>query len=436
MLILLGFGGTNRAIAESFAPCIVLDDSFTTESLDSLGNSLQPAQNLSKVLAQNPESLIITSPGIPPHNAMITTAQEFVETHPKAKLLSEYDFFATTLSKMPPSVWISGTNGKTTTTQMLTHLLQSFGAQRGGNTRTPLATLNPNAPFWILETSSFTLHYTQIAKPILYLLLPLSQDHISWHGSYENYIADKLKPILSLKEKEIAILPKNLESHPLCQQSLANLIFYENSQDLAEMFRLDLSKIAFKEPFLLDATLALSACEILFSKQDYALLNAFKIGAHKMEEFHDKEGNLWVDDSKGTNIDATMEAIKRYKDSTILLILGGDDKGADLTPLFDLIAQCNVEIFAIGSNTDKLCALAKGIHSPCKACYTLEVAVRGIQEVFAKGAVASVESKSYRDSKAKTPHYVALLSPAAASLDQFSSYKERGEKFKAYALKN
>ena len=427
MLILLGFGGTNRAIAESFAPCIVLDDSFTTESLDSLGNSLQPAQNLSKVLAQNPESLIITSPGIPPHNAMITTAQEFVETHPKAKLLSEYDFFATTLSKMPPSVWISGTNGKTTTTQMLTHLLQSFGAPSGGNIGTPLAKLNPNAPFWILETSSFTLHYTQIAKPILYLLLPLSQDHISWHGSYENYIADKLKPILSLKEKEIAILPKNLESHPLCQQSLANLIFYENSQDLAEMFRLDLSKIAFKEPFLLDATLALSACEILFSKQDYALLNAFKIGAHKMEEFHDKEGNLWVDDSKGTNIDATMEAIKRYKDSTILLILGGDDKGADLTPLFDLIAQCNVEIFAIGSNTDKLCALAKGIHSPCKACYTLEVAVREIQEVFAK---------STKDSKAKTPHYVALLSPAAASLDQFSSYKERGEKFKAYALKN
>ena len=435
MLILLGFGNTNRAIAESYAPCVVLDDSFTTESLDSLGNSLQPAQNLSKVLAQNPESLIITSPGIPPHNAMITTAQEFVEAHPKARLLSEYDFF-TLQGKMPPSVWISGTNGKTTTTQMLTHLLQSFGAQSGGNIGTPLAKLNPNAPFWILETSSFTLHYTQIAKPILYLLLPLSQDHISWHSSYENYIEDKLKPILFLREKEIAILPKNLESHPLCQQSLANLIFYENSQDLAEMFRLDLSKIAFKEPFLLDATLALSACEILFSKQDYALLNTFKIGAHKMEEFRDKEGNLWVDDSKGTNIDATMEAIKRYKDSTILLILGGDDKGADLTPLFDLIAQCNVEIFAIGSNTDKLCALAKGSHSPCKACYTLEVAVRGIQEVFAKGAVASVESKSYRDSKAKTPHYVALLSPAAASLDQFSSYKERGEKFKAYALKN
>lgn len=417
MLILLGFGGTNRAIAESFAPCIVLDDSFTEKSQDDLGNLLLPSKNLSEVLAQNPKAYIVTSPGIPPSNAMITTALEFIATHPQAKFCSEYDFFATTLSKMPPSVWISGTNGKTTTTQMLTHLLESYGAQSGGNIGTPLAKLNPNAPFWILETSSFTLHYTQIAKPILYLLLPLSQDHISWHGSYENYIADKLKPILLLREKEIAILPKNLEPHPLCKQSLANCIFYQNSHDLADIFHLNLNAIAFKEPFLLDATLALSACEILFSIQDYTLLNSFKIGAHKMEEFHDKDGNLWVDDSKGTNIDATMEAIKCYKDKKILLVLGGDDKGADLTPLFDLIAQCNVEIFAIGSNTDKLCTLAKKTKTPHYACYTLENAVTKMKDSFRTQSNA-----------------IALLSPAAASLDQFSSYKERGEKFKAYAL--
>ncbi|WP_298495154.1 UDP-N-acetylmuramoyl-L-alanine--D-glutamate ligase [Helicobacter sp. UBA3407] len=418
MLILLGFGGTNRAIAKSFSPCIALDDSFTQKSQDALGNLLLPSESLSEVLVQNPEASIITSPGIPPSNAMIVTALDFVATHPKARLLSEYDFFAPT---MPPSVWISGTNGKTTTTQMLTHLLQSFGAQSGGNIGTPLAKLDTNAPFWILETSSFTLHYTQIAKPILYLLLPITQDHISWHGSYENYITDKLKPILFLREKEVAILPKSLESHSFCKQSLANLIFYQDSQDLANIFRLNLSAIAFKEPFLLDATLAMSASEILFSTQDYTLLNSFKIGAHKIEEFYDKAGNLWVDDSKGTNLDATMEAIKYYQELKILLILGGDDKGADLTPLFGLISQCQIEIFAIGSNTDKLCALAKSANTPCYACHTLEVAVRQIKEIFATQSL-------------KARNYVALLSPAAASLDQFSSYKERGEKFKAYAL--
>lgn len=426
MLILLGFGGTNRAIAERFAPCIVLDDSFRQESQGDLGNTLLPSAAIKEVLASYPQATIVTSPGIPPHNPMIQTALDFVATHKESQLLSEYDFFAIQPQKIPPSVWISGTNGKTTTTQMLTHLLQSYGAQSGGNIGTPLAKLNQESPLWILETSSFTLHYTQIAKPILYLLLPITQDHISWHGNYENYIADKLKPILSLRDKEIAILPRALESHPLCKQSRANLIFYNNVQDLANQFHLRLDAIAFKEPFLLDATLAMSACEILFSEQNYELLNAFKIGAHKIEEFYDKAGNLWVDDSKGTNLDATMEAIKHYQDAQILLILGGDDKGADLTPLFHLIAQCKIEIFAIGSNTDKLCALAKSANTPCNACYTLEVAVRQIKESFFK--------QSLSNSQHKNLNCVALLSPAAASLDQFSSYKERGEKFKAYAL--
>lgn len=426
MRILLGFGSTNRAIAQSFAPCIVLDDNFTKKSQDNLGNLLLPSANLSEVLEQNPEASIITSPGIPPYNPMIRETQEFITTHKKVRLLSEYDFFALEFKKIPPSIWISGTNGKTTTTQMLTHLLHSFGAQSGGNIGTPLAKLDRNASLWILETSSFTLHYTHFAKPILYLLLPITQDHISWHGNYENYIADKLKPILFLRDKEIAILPKNLKSHSFCKQSLANLIFYENAQDLAKIFHLTLSAITFKEPFLLDAALAMSACEILFFTQDYTLLKSFKIGAHKMEEFYDESGNLWIDDSKGTNLDATIEAIKCYQDSQILLILGGDDKGADLTPLFDWIAKCKIEIFAIGSNTEKLCKLAKATNTPCNACYTLEVAVRKIQEIFAQKA---------KDSHSKTPPTIALLSPAAASLDQFSSYKERGEKFKAYALK-
>ncbi|MBX7491114.1 UDP-N-acetylmuramoyl-L-alanine--D-glutamate ligase [Helicobacter turcicus] len=422
MLILLGFGGTNQAIAEAYAPVLAFDDSFNTLSYDSFGNALYPSAYLPEILATQLDAQIITSPGIPPSNTMVQTAISFVRQYPKMRLLSEYDFFA---HKMPASVWISGTNGKTTTTQMLTHLLQHLGTQSGGNIGTPLAKLDDNSPLWVLETSSFTLHYTNIAKPNLYLLLPISQDHISWHGSYEDYVADKLKPILSLKEKEIAILPKSVEGHSHCRESLGRLVFYETSSDLAQAFELDLDRIGFKEPFLLDATLALCAAKILSLQSDYALLNTFKIGAHKMEEFYDKGGNLWVDDSKGTNIDATMEALKCYKDKKILLVLGGDDKGADLSPLFGLI-QClqskkreEIEIFAIGSNTEKVCEFAQGIVKS-KACYTLDVAVKSIKQRLLE----------IKDSK----NCVAMLSPAAASLDQFSSYKERGEKFKTFAL--
>ena len=418
MLILLGFGETNRAIAESYAPLLVFDDCFKTLSYDEFGNALYPSAYLSEILSVQLDATILVSPGIPPDNLMVQTADSFVRKYPKMRLLSEYDFFA---KNMPASVWISGTNGKTTTTQMLTHLLQHISVQSGGNIGTPLAKLDSNSPLWVLETSSFTLHYTNLAKPILYLLLPLSQDHISWHGSYEAYINDKLKPILSLKEKEIAILPKSVEEHTFCKESLAELVFYENSSDLAQVFGIDLKKILFKEPFLLDATLALCAAKILTLQTNYNLLNAFKIGAHKIEEFYDEIGNLWVDDSKGTNLDATMEALKCYADKKIFLILGGDDKGADLSPLFDLIKALQdrngIEIFTIGSNTEKLCNLAVGIVES-KACYTLDVAVSSIK-------------KKLLESKKDSTNVVAMLSPAAASLDQFSSYKERGEKFKA-----
>lgn len=425
MLILLGFGGTNQAIAELYAPLLVFDDNFKTLSYDRFGNALYPSTYLPEILSVQFDAKILISPGIQPNNMMVQTALAFAKKYPKIHFLSEYDFFADT---MPASVWISGTNGKTTTTQMVTHLLQCIGAQSGGNIGMPLAKLDSNSSLWVLETSSFMLHYTNLAKPSLYLLLPLSQDHISWHGSYANYVADKLKPVVSLKEKEIAVLPKNLEEHPYCKESLGNLVFYENSNDLALIFELDLEQIIFKEPFLLDATLALCAAKILTLQADYALLNTFKIGAHKIEEFYDDVGNLWVDDSKGTNIDATMEALKRYQDKKILLILGGDDKGADLSLLFDLMKYLQntkgkgIEIFAIGSNTEKLCHLASGIVE-FKACYTLDVAVSSIKERL-------LELKSKKDSI----NCVAMLSPAAASLDQFSSYKERGEKFKAYVL--
>lgn len=421
MLILLGFGETNQALAKLHAPLLVFDDNIKKFRQDSLGNALYPSADLPKILPQHPNAIIIVTPGIPPNNAMVQTVYAFIKKHPSAQLLSEYDFFAPT---MPDSIWISGTNGKTTTTQMLTHLLQNIGAVSGGNIGTPLAKLDSKSPLWVLETSSFMLHYTQYAKPILYLLLPISQDHISWHQSYDNYVTDKLKPLTLIKEKEIAILPKSLEKHIACQSSLGTLVFYENSQDLAHTFGIDLEKIHFREPFLLDATLALCSAKILTLKTPYSLLNTFKIGAHKMEEFYDKLGNLWVNDSKGTNIDATMEALKCYQDREILLILGGDDKGADLKPLFDLIQTLqttnkqSIEIYAIGKNTEKLCKLASGI-TKYQECYTLDTAVRHI-----KARLLELDST----------HCVAMLSPAAASLDQFRSYKERGEKFKAYVL--
>ncbi|MDR2341456.1 MAG: UDP-N-acetylmuramoyl-L-alanine--D-glutamate ligase [Campylobacteraceae bacterium] len=386
---LFGYGVTTKAIAKRFAPdCFIYDDKFKENSQDEFGNKLLVCDNYDASLSD----VDIPSPGFPPNHHLIKKAKH---------LTSEYDFF-----DMPPSVWISGTNGKTTTTQMLKHLLASHGAVEGGNIGNPLANLDKNAPLWILETSSFTLHYTNRATPEVYLLLPIRPDHISWHGSFEEYENAKLKPISAMREGSVAVIPKEYAN----VASDAMLIGYENSTDLAKIMNINIDKINIKEPFLLDALLALSAAKILFDEADIDKINSFKIDKHKLEEFRDKQGRLWVNDTKGTNVDATIEALKRYRDKKILIVLGGDDKGVDLTRFFEFMRDFDIEIFAIGSNAAKIMTFSEKIGKSAHKCKTLDIAVKEMDKKLDKNGVG-------------------LLSPAAASLDQFSSYVERGELF-------
>ena len=343
------------------------------------------------------DEITVVSPGIPPHNKMVQYTKN---------LISEYDLFA---DDMPFSIWISGTNGKTTTTEMIDFLLQSHGVQTGGNIGNPLASLDCNANMWVLETSSFTLHYTNKACPNIYILLPISEDHIYWHGSYQAYIDAKLKPLSMMKEGDIAIIPQKFNDI----KSDAYKICYENSHHLAEIFEFDYESIKFLEPFKMDALLALAVYKILFDKNMVDFLNQYKVDEHKIEKFIDSCGRAWIDDSKATNVDAVIWALKNFESKKIFIILGGDDKGADLTPLFDELIKYDIEIFAIGKNQKRLEEFAKKYKLPIKLCDVLENAVNKINNMHNKDSVA-------------------LLSPAAASLDQFNGYKHRGQMFKKF----
>ncbi len=387
-MTIFGYGKTTKAIVNRFGNCKVYDDKFSAVTFDKLGNEFLPPEMFKPEVSD----LEVTSPGIPPSNHLIKKAKN---------LISEYDLFS---ESMPYSIWITGTNGKTTTTNMLQHLLEKRGSVEGGNVGNPLALLDEKAPIWILETSSFTLHYTNKAVPNLYVILPISPDHVSWHGSFESYERAKLKPLDKMMEGEAVLLPKKYEDYP----TDAFKITYDNSEDLAKYFDIDIKKINFQEPFLTDAILALGVTKILFDEVDYDKINSFKIGRHRVEEFSDKLGATWVNDSKATNPDATIAALHGYKGKTINLILGGDDKGADLTPLFEAMKDKNIKVFAIGSNADKLNTLCQKYNLPCKVCNTLENAVKKM---------------------AKEKADINLLSPAAASLDQFSSYAQRGDEF-------
>ena len=377
MIRVLGKGVTANSIKDFFEDVTLYDDSDFS-NYDKSSNDIT-----------------VVSPGIKPSNSMVKESNN---------IISEYDLFA---DDMPFSVWISGTNGKTTTTQMCQHLLKDKNSQCGGNIGTPLALLDKKSNIWILETSSFTMHYTKKAKPNLYILLPISEDHISWHGSFNEYKNSKLKPLDFMEEGEIAIVPYEFKDY----KTDATLITYKSSDCLCEEFDISKNKMVFKEPFLLDAILAMSVRKILFDEVDYDLINSFKIDKHKVEEFYDKKNRLWIDDSKATNVDATINALKAYEDKKIHLILGGDDKGANLEPLFEVLKKLNIVIYAIASNEKRVISLSKK--------YNIEVF--GLKTI--KNAVSKIDDKLDQNS-------VAMLSPAAASLDQFTSYKHRGEEFK------
>ena len=388
---LFGYGKTTKAIAKQIPHVIFYDDKVSKPFKDEDGFLVRPSNEFEPKYSD----LEIPSPGIAPSNKLITQARN---------LISEYDYFSDTT---PLKVWISGTNGKTTTTQMMQHLLQDKDSQAGGNIGTPLAELNPHAEIWILETSSFTLHYTNKARANIYVLLPLSPDHLSWHGDMDAYIDAKLKPIRMMKEGEVAIIPHAHKD----VVTKAHLITYKDEKEIADIFGIDINRVNFKGAFLADALLAMAVDKILFDRVNYEQINSFVLDPHRQEEMRDAKGRLWVNDTKATNLDATIAAVKRYKELHIHLILGGDDKGVDLNELFVYLQKADVKLYHIGSNKEKLSNLALEYKIPFEKSLHLKDAIQRIDKNLKIGEVA-------------------LLSPAAASLDEFSSYAHRGNEFK------
>ena len=388
---LFGYGLTTKAIAKKLGGgCIFFDDKTTQSYIDKDNNTIHPSN-----LFDNTKSTIeVTTPSLPPHHPLIQKAKN---------LYSEYDYFA---DVMPFSIWISGTNGKTTTTQMLTHLLKHRGAVNGGNIGTPLAKLDEKESIWILESSSFTLHHTNIASPNIYLLLPITPDHLDWHITPKEYEEAKLKPLISMREGELALIPKGLN----LPQTDAYVVEYDSDKFIEEYFNIDGDKINFRGAFKQDALLSLAITKVLYDEVDYDKINSFKLDSHRQEPIKDKHNRLWINDSKATNLDATIQAIKGFSDKYIHLIVGGEDKGVDLTPMFELMQDMKITIYPIGANTKKLLNLSKEYNIEAIESNSIEKAIEYIDKILKKDEVS-------------------ILSPAGASFDQFNSYKHRGETF-------
>ena len=332
-----------------------------------------------------------------------------------------------------PVVAVTGTNGKTTTVSMLEKILSEGGykAQACGNIGSPMvkyAELKEDEVA-VAEISSFQLETLNSLCPHVGVVLNVTEDHLNRHYNMENYIFLKSKLLKNSTESEYAVL--NFDDgivRGFAEKTKARILYFSVRERVYGAYLENGSlyfcgeKIMSASDLLTDglhnvqnALAAIAAAKIMgiASENIARSLSSFKGIRHRIEPVGEADGVKYVDDSKGTNVDATIKAVGCMKEETVLL-LGGKDKGYDYDKLFvKLRSSSVVHAVLYGENRFRLfeSALRCGFDR-MTLCVGFEFAVRLARMIAERGQTV-------------------LLSPASASFDEFASYEERGDRFVA-----
>jgi len=340
--------------------------------------------------------VLVKSPGVPGETPLVAAARAR-----GIPVWSEIELAARLLPN--PIVGVTGTNGKTTTTELLGAML---GARTAGNVGTALSELVGEVPGgdWIVcELSSFQLEDVERFRPRVAVLLNLEPDHLDRHGDFERYRAAKLRIFENQTDDDVAVVPRGIGPVPGNGRSVE---FSAEDELPAE----PLIPGAHNRENAAAATAAARAAgadEAMIA----AALRTFPGVEHRLELVAEIAGVRYVNDSKATNSAAARRALTAYE-APVHLILGGRPKGEGWEELAKAVAAANVATaYLIGEAAEPLSIDLGYENVPFLISVTLERAV-------AEAASAAV------------PGDVVLLSPACASYDQFRDYEHRGEEFR------
>lgn len=326
-----------------------------------------------------------------------------------------------------PTVAITGTNGKTTTTELATEMLKGCGVRTmsSGNIGLPFASAvrsSHELDVMVLEVSSFQLETIRTFRPQVSVWLNLSPNHLDRYPGMREYRAAKLRIFENQAPSDIAIVNAACELPP---RAARNLTFSARRSDAD--FTLQGSKICFQGQPLLDqreaklqgihnaenlmAALAIGhALDVEFDLLA-GEVTSYTAPAHRCEFVRELNGARWINDSKATNLDAMGMAI-RSQTSPIVLIAGGKDKGFEFDAIAPLVRERVRAAVLIGEMKDRIAKSWTGVE--CHKAATLEEAV-GLAGKLARAGDA------------------VLFSPGTSSFDMFRNYGERGNLFKAHA---
>ncbi len=342
--------------------------------------------------------LLVKSPGVPGEAALVAAARErgipvWSEVELGYRLLGEARL-----------IGVTGTNGKTTTTELLGAILRADGRDVAvaGNVGTPLSSVR-RADWVVCELSSFQLEDVHELACDVAVLLNLEPDHLDRHGTFDAYRAAKLR---IFERAHTAVVPRGLALDG--DRLPATVVEFSADDDLPAEPRI-------RGPHNRENAAAATAAARAAHVDDAAIaeaLRTFPGVPHRLELVGERDGVRYVNDSKATNVAAARRALVAYAGEPVRLILGGSPKGEDFAPL----------AAAIGPNV-------RSIHLIGEAAPLLAGALAA-REPFIDGdlahAVAHAADLASRGD-------VILLSPASASYDQFENFERRGEAFRDLA---
>ncbi|MGD1021861.1 MAG: UDP-N-acetylmuramoyl-L-alanine--D-glutamate ligase [Candidatus Sulfotelmatobacter sp.] len=373
------------------------------------------------------QDLIVVSPGVPVDAAPLVQARSLGEA-----VIGEIELAAQFLPG--PIVAITGSNGKTTTTTLTAEILTAGGLSTlvGGNIGTPAISLADRAKHdtvIVLEVSSFQLETIQTFRPKIAVVLNVTPDHLDRHRTLEVYVDAKARIFENQRSDDFAVLN---EDDPTCvtmaARAQAQIFWFSRQKEVKQgawvrdgniLFRdsagqreiMQVSEIPLKGAHNLENVLAAVCASALMGCAPEKIRQAvrnFKAVEHRLEYVATIRGVDYYNDSKATNVDATIKALESFP-ANIHLILGGKDKGSDYSVLNDLLRQRVKRVYTIGAAAAKI-----------------ESQIQGVEVVHAE----TLENALRKANAVAQPGDVVLLAPACASFDQFKSYEHRGKVFK------
>ena len=374
------------------------------------------------------QDLIVISPGVPVNAPALDPARKL-----SIPIIGEVELATRFLhGKL---IAITGSNGKTTTTALAGNVIATGGAKTlvGGNIGTPaisLVTESSDQTCTVLEISSFQLETIQTFHPQVAVVLNVTPDHLDRHGTFEIYWQAKRRIFENQTEADFAVLNiDDLEAAKMGQGLKAQLrwfsrksevdsgafvrddrIFYRDTQGEREI--MPVADMQLKGAHNVENVLAAVTIGMIAGVAPQKIREAvknFKAVEHRLEYVATVNGVEFYNDSKATNVDATIKALESFP-KNIHIILGGKDKGSDYTVLTPLLQTRVKRVYTIGAAAEKIESHIRGAAQITQAV-TIDNAVRKAMEAASEGDVV-------------------LLAPACASFDQFTSYEHRGRVFK------